>query len=206
MRAEHDGVPGQQGDKDLEIHRRDRVGRRRKREHHACRAGQPDDPRRLVHLRCDEVRVPVVLEEPTAGQFVLDALVLGDAEPRLANRPFREEPGIAVAGIRDCFRYLPHFRQAVAPKGFGRPARAGENPRSAPQQRRARHRNIDKGRFRAAHALAPRFPATSSRARPMARSTRLSRSSDSGSDIRTPGLNCSTLGSSVEKIAQTPLR
>ncbi len=75
--------------------------------------------------------------------------------------------------------------------------------------RAQRHRglaDVDQlGDLRVHHETFMRLaPMTSSRARPMAVSTRRKRSSERSWVIKMPGLNWRTRGSRVEKIAQTP--
>ena len=139
------------------------------------------------------------------GQLVFQLLVRGDTEPGFLHRRLGETAGIVMGGARHGVDDRHGRVAVVALKHLGGPVAALKHEARLAGQRRLAVGDIDEGPdLRLHHALLRRAPMISARASPMAISTRRSRSSHAAWVIKTPGLNWRTLGSSVEKMAQTP--
>ena len=183
VRRHHDGVARHERQQDLEVDGRDRVRRRREREHDAGRLGHRDDLGLRVDLDPDEVVARVALHHAARARLVLAPLVLGHAHAGLLDRHDGEPFGVLVRHLGDRLDHAARPLAVVLRERGGRPAGALEHHPGA----------LD-------HA----GTATSASAWPIATRARSSTSSTMSGPSRMPGLNCSTRGSSVEKIAHTP--
>ena len=102
VRADDDRVAGHQRQQDLEVDGRDRVRRRRQREHHARRAGHLDDLRaRRRPARRRSRRRGSARACPREHASFLQLLVLGDAHAGLPHRPFGIPFGVLVCRLGD---------------------------------------------------------------------------------------------------------
>ena len=101
VRRDDDRVAGHQRQQDLEVDGRDRVRRRRQREHDAGRLRDRDDLRLGVDLRVDVVADGVALGDPARARLVLAPLVLGDAHAGLLDRRESEPFSVLVCRFGD---------------------------------------------------------------------------------------------------------
>ncbi len=134
--------------------------------------------------------------------------MLDDAEAGLLDRPFGEMSRLLPGGNRHRFRDPKRGLPVVAAKALGGPAGTLEKQRRLAAPSRRRLLEVEDAFDLDVHQAVFRDPGpiTSRRAWPIATSTRCSMSSESAWVIRMPGLNWSTLGSRVEKMAHTPFR
>ena len=161
----------------------------RQAEDHAGRAGDLEDPALGVRPRRDEVVVAVVLGDPARGDLVLRALVRGHAEAGLAHRLLGVLAGVLVRRVRHRGDDPLRRRPVVDGELRGRPLRRLEHhPRPGDGV------VLDGDR---AHSASRADESTAAASRSRMSSTICGPSSS-------PGLNCRTVGSSVEKIAHTP--
>ena len=211
MRRDDDGVARHQRQQDLEEDRADRIGRGRQREDDAGRraAARRSSAPRSMRLRA-EVLVACRLVDAAGADLVLDLLVLGDAEAGLLHRRLGQRARPARRPASAAALAMRIDRGAVeAREGGRRPAppaaascRRCRSGVSRPPAALRRWRSSSLSSCGVAGACrcpctrrapgrwsAPPAPAAPRRARAV---------------ISTPGLNCSTRGSRVEKIAQTP--
>ncbi len=191
MGRDDDGVAGHQRDQRLEIDRGDRMGGRRQGEDHAGGPWDLDDLRRRIDARVDEVPVAIMLDQDRARLLVLELLVGGDAEARLAHRPFGIFAGLGESDLGHGVGDRIGARPVVALEHLARPARPLQHHVGARLQRGFGGRDVDKALDGGVHhtALRRALPRISRRAAPIATSTRRSSSSESSCVIRMPGLN-----------------
>src|SRR5260370_40185363 len=100
-RADHDRVPGQQRQDDLEEDAADRIGRRCQRQDDAGWPGYRDDLGGGVAPRADEIPVPVPPRKPERAGLVLEDLVLDHPETGCPDPPVRASRGPGLRGPGD---------------------------------------------------------------------------------------------------------
>ena len=197
VRRHHNRVAGHQGKDDLEVHGGHGIGGRRDGQHHSSRAGYLDDLAGDVDARRHEILAAVVVEDAPRARPVLDHLVRGNTHLGLGDGGFGESLGRGVPRVGNRADYRGHCGLVVVGVRAGRPSGTLEQVAGL---RNGRHgfcssRRSARPGLRSVAALRAYRTATSSRS---------STSSHRSRPSRMPGLNCSTRGSSVEKIAQTP--
>ena len=145
--------------------------------------------------------VAIGLDDARAAGEVLHDLVLDDPVAGLAHGPLGVLPGLGGPGPGGGRDDAVDAVLVVAREGERRPLRLLQH-RTRPRHAGGLGQKVDDDLVHV-----PTFPLrlTSCQALPIATSTRPSNSSESSGVMRMPGLYCSTLGSRVEKIAQTPL-
>ncbi len=199
--AHYGDAPRHEAEQRLEVHRRHRVRRRSQRQHDAGRPWDREDLRCRVEAGRDVVVVPVGLDDAGAAGDVLDRLVLDNAITGLAHRHLGVLARLGRAGVRRRRHDPVDAVLVVAGERERGPLRPLEH-RPCPGHAGRLGEQVD---FDLCHAEGLPLRRTSFQALPIATSVRPRSSSDSSGVMRMPGLNCSTLGSRVEKIAQTPV-
>ncbi|CAB4971838.1 unannotated protein [freshwater metagenome] len=201
MRADDHRIAGHEAGEDLEVRGRDRVRRRGEREHDPGGTRDFNDLSAVEHPRAHEVLVAV--HGPKSGRAcdVLQVLVLGDTESGFGHCLLRETACARCACLSGRLGDAMHGRGVETCEGSRCPVSTLDHRAAAWDSSRLQ-RHV--GHRLQAHRRPLFAPIASWHALPIATSVRSSNSSASSGFMRMPGLNWSTCGSRVEKIAHTP--